>query len=804
MRTSGSVICAFEFPHTPMRMKFITAFAGLACFLGTQAQVNMALVGNLDYQQLHGSDISDVWGYVDELGNEYALVGVNNGGVSVVSLVDPTSPQEVFFHPGPSSIWRDLKVYNDHAYVTTEGGGGLVIVDLTPLPQSTALTAVSWLGDNWSAAHNIYIDENGIAYIFGADRGNGGVIFLDLNNDPMVPVEVGEFDNWYVHDGMARGDTLYSAHVYEGFFSIVDVSDKQAPVVLGTQNTGNDFTHNCWVSDDGDHLFTTDEVSSGFLGSYDISDPTDVQVLQQVLSDPGSGTVPHNTHFINDYIVTSYYRYGTTVHDVSRPANVIEVGHYDHSPLSGNGFNGGWGTYPYLPSGLVISTDIELGLFVFDVSYQRACYLEGVVRDSVTLAPVNNATVTVQGPGLTEITGLTGAYATGYHTAGTYTVLVEALGYVPRTIGGVDLQNGQLTQLDVLLVPLVPFTLEGNVVDSLTGIGIPDAIVSFSNTEVEYQVTTDASGAFSVTGMFEGTYDMAVGVWGHHGECADGLMLDANTPPILVDLAEGYRDDMRLDLGWTVTGDAVSGMWERDLPVGTSSQGTQSNPGADVSGDCGGQAYVTGNDGGSAGNDDVDDGFTLLTSPLMDLSDLINPTVEYHRWFYNGGGSGTPNDQMRISMTNGADTAVIETILYNSPFNSTWVSRSIHILDHIALSSTMRFLVRVADDTPGHLVEGGLDRFAIVEQSSVGLSEADHGSGMRLWPVPAQDQVQLEWTGADGAEMELLDMQGRRVLLRRGIGRGVHVLDLSVRPGAYLVRVIGANGERHTGRLVVE
>ena len=73
------------------------------------AQLNMSVVGQLNYQTLRGSDVSDVWGYVDETGIEYALVGVNGGGVSVVSLADPENPVEVFWFPGEYTIWRDLK-----------------------------------------------------------------------------------------------------------------------------------------------------------------------------------------------------------------------------------------------------------------------------------------------------------------------------------------------------------------------------------------------------------------------------------------------------------------------------------------------------------------------------------------------------------------------------------------------------------------------------------------------------------------------------------------------------------------------
>ena len=194
-----------------------------------QAQLNITLAGRLDYQQLRNSNLSNIWGYTDELGNEYALIGVNGngtaepGGISVVDISDPSAPVEVFFFPGPSSIWREIKVWNDHAYVTTEAeSGGITIVDLSPLPQSTDLPAILWNAPDWDTSHSLFIDENGRLYLHGADRGNGGVIMYDLTQDPTEPVEVGEFDNWYCHDSYARGDTLYAAHITDGFFSMVD------------------------------------------------------------------------------------------------------------------------------------------------------------------------------------------------------------------------------------------------------------------------------------------------------------------------------------------------------------------------------------------------------------------------------------------------------------------------------------------------------------------------------------------------------------------------------------------------------
>ena len=202
-------------------MRAILLSAALIPALAATAQLNIDFVGQLDYQLLRNSNLSNLWGYTDELGNEYALMGVcgtdaqNPGGLSVVSLADPTNPQEIFFFPGPASIWREIKVWGDYAYVTTEAADGeLTIVDLSPLPQSTNLPAIVWDAPGWTTSHSLFIDENGRLFIHGANRGNGGVIMYDLTQDPMNPVEVGEFDTWYCHDSFARGDTLYACLLY--------------------------------------------------------------------------------------------------------------------------------------------------------------------------------------------------------------------------------------------------------------------------------------------------------------------------------------------------------------------------------------------------------------------------------------------------------------------------------------------------------------------------------------------------------------------------------------------------------------
>ena len=94
------------------------------------AQLNMDSISHLNYNVLHGTELNDVWGYEDELGNEYALVGAVKG-TSVVDISIPSSPVEIFWEPGMESIWRDLKTNGDYAYVTTEAENGLLIIDLS-------------------------------------------------------------------------------------------------------------------------------------------------------------------------------------------------------------------------------------------------------------------------------------------------------------------------------------------------------------------------------------------------------------------------------------------------------------------------------------------------------------------------------------------------------------------------------------------------------------------------------------------------------------------------------------------------
>ena len=790
-------------------IRSIAPLLGALLFFGihTSAQYNIDFVGQLDYQDLRNSDLSNLWGYTDETGIEYAIVGVNGnsndpGGVSVVSLADPADPQEVFFFPGPSSIWREVKVWGDHAYVTTEAeNGGVTIIDLSPLPQSTTLPTTVFNDPDWITAHSLFIDETGRMYIFGSSSGNGGAIMYDLTQDPMAPVEVGQYDQWYVHDGFARGDTLYAAHIYDGFFTIVDVSDPASPVILGSQATPDLFTHNVWLDDSGDHLFTTDEKNNAYVASYDISDPSDIEFLDKLQSDAGANAVPHNTYWLNDYLVTSYYTYGVTIYDATYPHNLVEVGHFDTSPLEGEGFNGAWGVYPFFSSDRLIISDIQEGLFVLDATFVRAAFLEGTVTNANSGAPISQATVNIVGPGVSTISNGAGYYATGYHLAGSYTVTVSAPGYQTATFDGVVLDNGVVALLDVELVPLETFVLQGTITDAVTGGPIEGALVDIRNELYWFTSQTDANGQYVISAIYEDTYQITAGLWGWRTHCNDQASIAPGSVDVNISLQPGYYDDFQLDLGWMVTSSASSGAWVRAVPAGTFYQNVPAAPGSDVADDCGNMAMVTGNGGGSAGNDDLDEGWTKITSPVFDVSGMSDPYVRYHRWFFNAGGSGAINDHMEISLDNGATTAVIETI--NGAGTGMWQLAEIPIADHIQPTSSMQFIVRAADDEPGHLVEAGLDRFVVFDMGTIGVEEKGNGSRLHVWPNPSNGTFMITDPGSTVGMITVHDALGRTVAEPQAMRNGQLEMELDLSPGTYLLRSIGSDGSLKVQPIVI-
>jgi choice-of-anchor B domain-containing protein len=760
--------CGAFFIFFNMRIYFFLASLLFYTTAFTQNK-NLQQLGKLSYGNV---SVANLDGYTDSLGREYALVGTENG-LSIVNISNPAAPVQVQFINGTNTFWREVRHYKNFAYITNEGGGGLQIVDLSKLPDSIRVKTIQPLG--LTKSHTVFIDEKGIAYINGPNVGNGGTIFLNLEPDPWNPTIIGNFDNNYVHDCFARNDTLWAAHINDGFIKVIDVQQKNLTNLpqktLATWSTPSDFSHNCWLDSSGKYLFTTDERENSFLACYDVSDLNNVTETDRIQHKAGSNAIIHNTYWMNDYCISSYYTEGITIHDVSRKHNIVEVGNFDTSPSwsgnQGGGFHGAWGVWSFLPSGNIIASDIEEGLYILKPTYKRACYLEGIVKDSVCGVVLNNVLIEILGSSAKDNTKITGSYATGIVDSGTYNIRFSRAGYATKTITNVELKNGVLTTLDVELNPISTVQTEIEVRDSFTGLPIPFTQLRLQLTgsnQLQY-FETNASGKFTACDLAQGNYIVHSGKWAWRTK-RDTLPIFPSTNSHTLILQNGYYDDFTLDYNWQRSGTAVAGKWVRAKPVGTTFQGAASNPGTDVVNDLNQECYLTGNNGTQAGDDDVDDGNTILSSPIFDLSNTSNPYISYYRWFFNDGGNGTPNDTFMVQLSNGIDTKTIELVLYNDAHQSQWKFLKHRVKDYMQPTANMKATFYTSDyASSGHLVEAGVDVFEIADTAVASSNSEIASEQIALKQLLLNGRKHIQITGSENekAILTFTDILGRTV-----------------------------------------
>ncbi len=709
-----------------MKIKFYTFllffFVSLQFSFGQSQRFNISLIDSIDYVPT----LNEIWGYATPNGKEYALVGMTSG-VSIVEVTQPLQDgalKELFFIPGDTSTWRDIKTFRNYAYVTNEKDNGLQIINLAGLPDTSQITWQNWTGGMWkdtllevTQAHNIFIDEKGIGYIVGSDYGEGGAIMIDIAANSTNPPIVGVYDDFYIHDIYVRGDTMWTAEIYEGEFAVVDVRDKNNPVTLARHSTPSSFTHNTWLSDDGKTLFTTDERSNAFVAAYDVSDLSDIRELDryQTATSLNQGVVPHNTFVYGNHLVTSYYTDGVTIVDATFPDNLIEVGYYDTNTNEGGGFSGCWGVYPYLPSGVILASDRQNGLYVLQPNYSRACYLKGKITDAATNEPLTDVAITVKNQAAAATsTDFGGNFETGVGAAGLYEVTLVKYGYPITTISDVGMVSGETTELNIELEAVEGFKLNIQAVDALSGDPIPNVQVRVEHPLKEIAAESEASGIAVFDLIYAEQYQIIVGKWGYETAAFEDIYVDKNTGTLTLQLQKGFYDDFTFHFGWTVKSDASNGIWERGKSNPSLFSGQYITPDGDLPDDIGGFCYVTGN--GMSFSNNVNDGFTTLQSPLFDASIFDNPQLDYHRWFYLQNSNFFPSDDtLYIHLSNGIDTVTLETIVNNDATEAKWIPKQFLVREWIEPTDEMQLFFEVNDDGAGHLVEAAFDLFRLKE-----------------------------------------------------------------------------------------
>ncbi len=349
------------------------------------------LLGRISLQEFDSDSGNDIWGWTDAItGKEYALMGLDDG-TAFIDISDTESLTYLGKLPTATtaSPWRDIKVYQDFAYIVAEANNhGVQVFDLTKLRNVSNPPAVFSSDFRYDAignAHNIVInEETGFAYPVGTNRNdefNGGVHFLDLGN-PAVPIAAGGWGvNGYTHDAQVVSytgpDADYSgAEIFiganENEVAIVDISQKNTPVTIATlQYPFIGYTHQGWFTEDqryfilGDEL---DEINSGFSSRTLIFDMTDLDnpVLHDTYLGPTSA-IDHNGYVVGDAFFLANYTAGVRVLDISGIADrsISESGFFDTFPANDNTqFDGVWSVYPFFESGKILISDINRGLFI--------------------------------------------------------------------------------------------------------------------------------------------------------------------------------------------------------------------------------------------------------------------------------------------------------------------------------------------------------------------------------------------------------------------------------------------------------
>ena len=303
--------------------------------------------------------ISDCWGWVSPEGVEYGIVGILNGTAFVrisdmevvAEVAGPTGGGDPYYH-------RDIKTWRNYAVVVAEMTGvndGVQVIDMSYLPDSVHLVSTYSVGFK-RTSHNLSIDTiTGFAYL--EDAFDGGVRMIDLS-DPANLSDSSFLSVPGVHDIYARNDTLWVAEGGQRAFSVYDVSDKTAPVLI-TRITDPSFgyCHNIWPTDDGQYFVTTEETDFKTVKIWDMSDPANVTLEGEYLADCN---LAHNAHVMGDSVYLSHYESGMTVVDISDKTNPVEVRHFDTYPASDlPEFRGSWGAYPFTPSGLMYISSFE-------------------------------------------------------------------------------------------------------------------------------------------------------------------------------------------------------------------------------------------------------------------------------------------------------------------------------------------------------------------------------------------------------------------------------------------------------------
>ena len=349
--------------------------------------------------------VNDMWGWTDPMTRrEYALLGTDVGTFAI-DVTRPKQPNIIGILPTASDqggfFWRDIKVFDNHAFIVSEHDNhGMQVLDLSLLRSAdTSAGPVTFPEaaryNGFSSAHNIAINEDtGYAYVVGADTCLGGLEMIDIGA-PSAPVGAGCFSGFgYVHDTQCVNylgpDADYVGQEIcfnatpdfptANTVSIVDVTDKSNPIGIANveYGVGTDYSHQGWLTQDQTHYVHGDELDE-FFGSvattttriWNVEDLDNPLLIAETTN--GTTSIDHNIYIREELSFASNYTSGLRVFDVDDvdEGEYKEIAYFDMYPENDDPtFEGGtWSNYPYFRrNGVVAVSSMDRGLFMLRLS----------------------------------------------------------------------------------------------------------------------------------------------------------------------------------------------------------------------------------------------------------------------------------------------------------------------------------------------------------------------------------------------------------------------------------------------------
>lgn len=370
-----------------MKKIFFIIILSIPAITHAQINWNMTLLSHFQDEHLASIDWTpghQIWngckGWADTIKHhEYAIAG-SVDSIYFFDITNSSLMKKVAVKGGINHCMnRDFDIYDHYIYCVSDNDfasfkGRLQIFDIQYLPDSVHQVYLS--DSTMLNTHTVFVNAKTkrlykcICYhrdLSGITVNPIEVYSLRNPENPTFMAKITRADGYKdVHECYVRNDTVYCSRGNSGVF-FYDMNDTANIKLLGSITPPypeNAYNHSNWLDSIGKYILFTDETPDGkAMKVYDISDIANPKLTAAPFRNYGS---PHNAYWVGRYAYTSMYYGGVNIYDMKNVTAPDFVAYYRTfpNPHTPSIYEGCWGVYPFLPSGNIIASDMNTGIFL--------------------------------------------------------------------------------------------------------------------------------------------------------------------------------------------------------------------------------------------------------------------------------------------------------------------------------------------------------------------------------------------------------------------------------------------------------